>query len=119
MYSSYFRVRSESSSSDSSPLTPPRPLHPPSAFSDSRELSEAECDREVLHAQGRNVGNAVQARGRRSDGQGGSDNMTSELTVLLQRYEQQQQQQQEQSAQPKHQQKLHQGSQNNPYSINV
>ncbi|XP_071543543.1 uncharacterized protein [Panulirus ornatus] len=111
------RVRSESSSSDSSPLTPPRPLHPPSAFSDSREFSEAECDREVLHAQGSSVGNAVQARRRRSDGQGGNDNITSELTVLLQRYKQQQQQ--EQSVQQKHQQKLHRGSQNNPYSINV
>ncbi|XP_042226508.1 Down syndrome cell adhesion molecule-like protein Dscam2 isoform X2 [Homarus americanus] len=106
------RVRSDSSSSETSPLTPPRPLHPPSAFSDSRELSEAECDREMSQAQGSNVSNA--SASRRSTGKCGNDNMPAELTVLLQRYEQQQQ-----NTQLKHQQKLNQGSQKNPYSINV
>ena len=38
-----------SSSSDGTPCTPGMghsPIHPPSGFSDSRELSEAECDRD-------------------------------------------------------------------------
>ncbi|XP_042230764.1 Down syndrome cell adhesion molecule-like protein Dscam2 isoform X2 [Homarus americanus] len=128
------RVRRDSSSSSgaSSPLTPPRPrtppprpLHPPSAFSDSRELSETECDREML-SQAQASSNASQLRGRRINGKIGSDNMSAnELAVLLQRYEQQQQQQQQeqqqQNAQQKHQQqpKLHRGTQKNPYSINV
>ncbi|XP_071532405.1 cell adhesion molecule Dscam2-like [Panulirus ornatus] len=113
-----FRVRSESSSSETSPLTPPRPLHPPSAFSDSRELSEAECDREMRQSQTSTAGDAPQPRGRRGQqSQGGSDGMTAELTVLLQRYEQRQQK--DKTAQQKHQQNLYRGPQKNPYSINV
>lgn len=113
----YFRVQSESSSSETSPLTPPRPLHPPSAFSDSRELSEAECDREILQAQASNASDVSQIRGRSTVGPGCSGNMTAKLTVLLQRYEKQQQEQQ--NVQQNHQPKLHHGTQKCPYSINV
>lgn len=100
------RARNGSSSSGtSSPLTPPRPLHPPSGFSDSRELSEAECDRELLKAEGRGAGEGVKARGRRKiDAPGGSDGLGAELTHLLQRYQVQ---------------NAHGTSQKSPYSINV
>ncbi|XP_050737575.1 cell adhesion molecule Dscam2-like isoform X3 [Eriocheir sinensis] len=97
------RARNGSSSSGtSSPLTPPRPLHPPSGFSDSRELSEAECDRELLKAEGRGPNEGVKVRGRRTDG--GSDSLGAELTHLLQRYQTQ---------------NSHSASQKSPYSINV
>ncbi|KAK8739570.1 hypothetical protein OTU49_003408 [Cherax quadricarinatus] len=115
---------SSSSSSETSPLTPPRPLHPPSAFSDSRELSEAECDRELSLAQaGRAAGDGATAG--RSGAPGDVENLTTELTVLLQRYKQEHQmghgvQQEHQMGHGVHQeQKLHRGSQKNPYSINV
>ncbi|ROT76064.1 Down syndrome cell adhesion molecule-like protein [Penaeus vannamei] len=73
------RARTESSSSESSPLTPPRPLHPPSAFSDSRELSEAECDREIFQSEGGSGG------GSRPRRQSEGEDIKAELTVLLQR----------------------------------
>ncbi|XP_042208394.1 Down syndrome cell adhesion molecule-like protein Dscam2 isoform X1 [Homarus americanus] len=117
------RVHSEtSSSSEESPLTPPapRPLHPPSAFSDSRELSETECDREML-SQAQASSNASQSRVR-SNGRVSGDNISAtELTVLLQRYEQQQKQQQQQLEQRSSQlkQQVNRIAQKNPYSINV
>ncbi|XP_069169162.1 cell adhesion molecule Dscam2 isoform X2 [Procambarus clarkii] len=111
------RVPSESSSSEASPLTPPRPLHPPTAFSDSRELSEAECDREMAQDCAVGEGPSAAAAGGRCSGSGGQsavDSMPAELTVLLQRYKQHL----GHDAQHK-QQKLQRGPQKNPYSINV
>lgn len=106
------RARTESSSSDSSTLTPPRPLHPPSAFSDSRELSEAECDRELRRG----------AEGEAGRTRGGQQEIKAELTVLLQRYQQQQQQQRDEDApQPQQQQPdaKRRAPERNPYTINV
>lgn len=103
------RARTESSSSESSPLTPPRPLHPPSAFSDSRELSEAECDREIFQSEGGSGG------GSRPRRQSEGEDIKAELTVLLQRYKQQQEVQQQQLQQAK----TSRGADKNPYTINV
>lgn len=74
------RVRRDSSSSENSPLTPPRPLHPPSAFSDSREHSEAECDRELLEAH-----NAEVAEASRTGSVGNA--AASDLTLLLNKFD--------------------------------
>ncbi|XP_068201363.1 cell adhesion molecule Dscam2-like isoform X2 [Palaemon carinicauda] len=111
------RKPSDSSSSDSSPMTPPRPLHPPSAFSDSRELSEAECDREIHPGQGLKSSSGkgrVRAAEGRSSGQAAvvseasarnDGDIKAELTVLLQQYQQQH--------------KMQKMPEKNPYSINV
>nr|XP_045608775.1 Down syndrome cell adhesion molecule-like protein Dscam2 isoform X3 [Procambarus clarkii] len=107
------RVRSDSSSSETSPLTPPRPLHPPSAFSDSRELSEAECDREMAQA---TTGNDA-SQARNNNGKSNRDSLPAELTVLLQHYEQHQQHYEHQQHAPQSDQQR--GSQKSPYSINV
>ncbi|XP_071543682.1 uncharacterized protein [Panulirus ornatus] len=112
------RPRTESTSSDSSSLTPPRPLHPPSAFSDSKELSEAECDREVFQAQ--NVG-GVGVEGPRpgvavtpsAAPRGSEESIKAELTVLLQRY----QDKDEDGKQQQH--KKRRFTDKNPYTINV
>ncbi|XP_045103222.1 Down syndrome cell adhesion molecule homolog isoform X1 [Portunus trituberculatus] len=107
------RARTESSSSDSSTLTPPRPLHPPSAFSDSRELSEAECDRELRRG----------AEGEGGRARGGQQEIKAELTVLLQRYQQQQQQHRDEDVVQQQQQQQQDGKrrapERNPYTINV
>ncbi|KAK7081828.1 hypothetical protein SK128_021787 [Halocaridina rubra] len=109
------RRPSESSSSDTSPMTPPRPLHPPSAFSDSRELSEAECDREIHQRQRKNVSEETDSFSgagsigkppSRGSGSSGGD-IKAELSALLQRYQDQQLQ------------KLRKLPEKNPYSINV
>lgn len=108
------RAQTESSSSESSPLTPPRPLHPPSAFSDSRELSEAECDREMFQSEG-GSGGGSRPRRRPSEGKSEGEDIKAELTVLLQRYKQQQEVQQQQLQQAK----TSRGADKNPYTINV
>ncbi|KAK3861845.1 hypothetical protein Pcinc_032241 [Petrolisthes cinctipes] len=121
------RTRSESSSSDSSSLTPPRPLHPPSAFSDSRELSEAECDREMLKAGGGDGSGRVR---RSLSSRGVEESIKAELAELLNRYEHQQQQQPQhqgeeegegkhQQHHQQHQQGKHHALEKNPYTINV
>ncbi|KAK7015882.1 hypothetical protein SK128_009424 [Halocaridina rubra] len=131
------RRPSESSSSDNSPMTPPRPLHPPFAFSDSRELSEAECDREIHQGQqklaseknlsssgvgfvrkniSRNSGSVASGGGsgvgksiskNSSVADGESGDIKAELSVLLQQYQEQQLR------------KLQKLPEKNPYSINV
>ncbi|XP_050737483.1 cell adhesion molecule Dscam2-like isoform X2 [Eriocheir sinensis] len=104
------RARTESSSSDSSTLTPPRPLHPPSAFSDSRELSEAECDRELRRG----------AEGEAGRTRGGQQEIKAELTVLLQRYQQQQQHHRDEDpAQQPQPDAKRRAPERNPYTINV
>lgn len=103
------RARTESSSSDSSTLTPPRPLHPPSAFSDSRELSEAECDRELRRG----------AEGEAGRTRGGQQEIKAELTVLLQRYQQQQHHRDEDAAQQPQPDAKRRAPERNPYTINV
>ena len=107
------RGRTESSSSDSSTITPPRPLHPPSAFSDSRELSEAECDRELRRG----------AEGEAGRTRGGQQEIKTELTVLLQRYQQQQQHHRDEDVEQQQQQQQQDGKrrppERNPYTINV
>ncbi|MPC87527.1 hypothetical protein E2C01_082392 [Portunus trituberculatus] len=116
-----------------SPLTPPRPLHPPSAFSDSREMSEAECDRELRQGGTGGTGVAGQrARGRANGGKtaassNNNNNVANELLMMLSQYEQQQQQQEQQQQQQQHSapQKPPQKVTTNastakvPYSINV
>lgn len=99
-------------------MTPPRPLHPPSAFSDSRELSEAECDREMHLGQSASTISKGGRNAARNDG-----DIKAELTVMLQQYQQQQQhqqqQQQPQQQQQQRQKKLQKLPEKNPYSINV
>lgn len=84
-YSSTRIRRDSSSSEENSPLTPPRPLHPPSAFSDSREHSEAECDRELLEAHNAEVAEASRVAGGGS-GRVGND-AAADLTLLLNKFD--------------------------------
>ncbi|KAK7074156.1 hypothetical protein SK128_006884 [Halocaridina rubra] len=111
------RRLSDSSSSDNSPMTPPRPLHPPSAFSDSRELSEAECDREMLpDERPRSRDNPSPSAGgkRNVKNYSGGKDIKAELNVILQRYKQHQD-----NAQLYKEKVRNNNHQNNPYSINV